>query len=493
MFLRILIFVGGTWYMWTSTGGQGGVVVKKILRHDKARYGVLVVFLTVVATVLPVRAYSQIPGVTILVNAPPPNNYRMADLWRGHIVNATPNTYRVYLRATVEELAPGSGLVVDARSTHFDLQPGVQHLVGAQLEPFTVDTYNREYYNVIQQSGSMPSGTYRGCTEVIDVTTSAVLATYCTDVSIERVSQPFLVSPSDQQVVGDQYPVFTWMGASPPTIGASFTYRLRLFEIFGDQTPQDASVRNPAFLDVPGLVRTVYMYPISARAFERGQRYAWYVTAYERRGTSLIEVGASEIWEFTTAQRSETNSVYPATGYPRNECTVDNWDFETSTLACWIPEGELIDLAPVKGNHPLLGPVGHRRQYWYTTFGTVAGDALVGEVRSAPFTIHTNYVSMLVGGSTNPECVAELVVEWSEGDTLNGPRRRLPGLVGKFVVVANSVGDTTEQHGETLQEVRWDLRSYKERRAVILIRDWSRSAHLNVDAVRFHDEQEQEE
>ena len=124
------------------------------------------------------------------------------------------------------------------------------------------------------------------------------------------------------------------------------------------------------------------------------------------------------------------------------------------------------------------------REFWLTTYG-LQGEGLTGEVRSQVFTISSDEIRLLVGGSRSPDACVELVVEWNAGDTLTGPRRRIPGLSGTFVVAATSYHPDMQINGNVLTPVMWDVAWLQKRRAVFLIRDWSRSAHVNVDNVQF--------
>lgn len=438
-----------------------------------------------------VASHAQQGTVTIRINQPPPNQYRMSDVWKGEIVNSTPTTYRVYLHATVDEASRTTGQVLDARSRQFDLPPGRTLISGSQVEPFTVDTYNKDYYNVILQSGSMPSGDYRGCTEVIDVATGGVLATTCNDVVIERTSQPFLIAPVHEATVREQYPVFTWMSASPPINRDGIVYRLRVVEVFGTQTPQDAARRNPAFLDVTELRRTLFMYPVSARRMTSGQTYAWYVSAYERIGSSFQYLGESEVWSFTYSELQpgmDVSSREPS-AIRLHSCPGENWDFETGTFSCWVAEGDAFEEPPVRDDHPVLGAVQPHRRYWVSSYGSSFGDGARGELRSQEFTIVNDKIEILVSGSSHPDACVELLVEKVDGDTLSGPRRRISGMTGNFVVVATS-HINGKGANERLQPITWDVTGFKKRQAVIFIRDWSSTAHVNVDAVRFIDKDE---
>lgn len=438
---------------------------------------------------------AQVAGITIRVQQPPVNQYRMSDLWKGEIINHTQTTYRVYLHAVVQEQSL-SAPVVNARSAQFDVAPGITMIRGSQVEPFTVDSYNRNYYDVILQSGSMPSGDYRGCTEVVDVSNGEVLATSCNDIVVNRASQPFLVAPVHESVVQDRYPVFTWMSSTPPVGRDAILYRLSIVEIFGTQTPQDAAQRNPAFFDVSELRRTVFMYPVSARAFMAGQRYAWYVRAYERVGQTLQYLGESEVWSFTAeapfndGRADSLRHANTPAAMQLHSCPGENWDFETGTYACWVADGDAFDDLPIRDQHPMLGSVHQNRRHWVTTYGLALGNGAKGELRSQEFLLTTDYVHALVGGSQSADACVELLVAKRDGDTLSGPRRRLTGMTGNFVVAGTSHRPSTSSASEQLVPVTWDVRSLRGRPAVVLVRDWSTSAHVNVDAIRFTDEEQ---
>jgi hypothetical protein len=143
----------------------------------------------------------------------------------------------------------------------------------------------------------------------------------------------------------------------------------------------------------------------------------------------------------------------------------------------------------VRDDHPVFGAVQQHRRYWVSSYGSSFGDAARGELRSQEFVITNDKIQLLVSTSTSPDAAVELLVEKSDGDTLSGPRRKLAGVTGNFVVVATSYREGAGAN-ERLQLLTWDVSAYKKRQAVILVRDWSSAAHINLDAVRFLDEVE---
>jgi hypothetical protein len=78
------------------------------------------------------------------------------------------------------------------------------------------------------------------------------------------------------------------------------TYRLRIAEIYGRQSPYDAIRSNPAFFENRNITSTIYQYPTGARAFEAGMRYAWKVDVY----INNVLISESETWEFGMAAQA---------------------------------------------------------------------------------------------------------------------------------------------------------------------------------------------
>lgn len=232
------------------------------------------------------------------------------------------------------------------------------------------------------------------------------------------------------------------------------------------------------------------MYPVSARRLTVGQQYAWYVSAYERIGSTFQYLGESEVWHFTftnSPATSDSSQNMPA-AIRLFSCPGENWDFETGTYSCWVAEGDAFEEPPIRDDHPVFGSVQQHRRYWVSSYGIDLGDGARGEMRSQEFVITSDRIQLHVGGSQQPEACVELLVAKTDGDTLQGPRRRLAGMTGNFVVVATSHVDGKGAR-ERLDAIEWDVRAYKQRQAVILIRDWSSTAHVNVDAVRFLDDE----
>lgn len=241
-------------------------------------------------------------SVRVQLFRPPPNQLKVADLWRVRLTNSSTTAIRVTLFGTVTELS--DGLLVDARTTVLTLEPGTHLVVGGELEPIDANYYDDRYKDAFLRTGSVPDGTYRVCVSVRDAETDAELGTDCYDQPILNTRPPILVLPEDEAAVGDAAVAFTWLPPAPVNPGDRVTYRLKIVEILGRQTPYDAMQSNPAWHERDRITNPFYLWPLGARQFRPDREYAWMVTA-ERGG---FPMGESEIWSFRW-EKPETEEI----------------------------------------------------------------------------------------------------------------------------------------------------------------------------------------
>jgi|GEM_PF-1456190 len=108
-------------------------------------------------------------------------------------------------------------------------------------------------------------------------------------------------------MIGSQL-IFNWLAPTPIPPGARVTYRLRIAEAYGNQSPYDAMRSNPAFFENRNITSPIYQYPTGARPFRAGMRYAWKVDVY----INNVLISESETWEFGMAaeeQRRKSGSI----------------------------------------------------------------------------------------------------------------------------------------------------------------------------------------
>lgn len=433
--------------------------------------------------------------VDVRLTQPPPNQLKVADLWKIELNNRARRTVRIFLRGTAEELSVPDGIIADAHSAEFDVPPGPFRITAAGISPIDVDDSNPRYRDALLSTGNVPTGEYQICVYAIDAETQQVVGQDCKFVTVNRMSVPILISPPDESEVPDRYPVFTWMASVPPGPGQIIKYELKIAEIFGTQTPADAIARNPAWFQQRNLTRTILNYPVSSRSFVKGQRYAWMVAAYEERGTVVVPLGESEIWWFTwnpididdsESQRDQATRPTPVT--PQGECPGDNWDFEIGTLACWEVQGESYADDPVVDAHPIFGNVGQQGKYWVTSYGPVNADEAMGTMLSNDFKIQNSTISFLFGGVPDEMCRIELLLERIESDTFSFQKRSLPGTSAVWHI-ARATGMRDAASSDRFVPIEWEVLQFLNRNARILIIDSSKVGHVNADDFRFFDKE----
>ncbi len=228
--------------------------------------------------------------INVSLQQPPPNQLKVADLWRVTLINTTRETYTVYLQGTAKEAS--AGLVVDAQTTSFKVPPGTKIVNGQNVSPIKVNSSNGRYKNVLLQTGTVPAGDYTICVTVRSSPGGEELGNDCIQQKVENASM-VLISPTDEATVEEDLPVFIW--TSTPPLGPSATYSLKIVEIFGNQSPIAAMQSNSALHTQSDIHTTTLQYPISATKLIPGHTYAWAVTSYDN-GAPL---STSEIWKFT--------------------------------------------------------------------------------------------------------------------------------------------------------------------------------------------------
>jgi hypothetical protein len=289
--------------------------------------------------ILTLPSYAQ---VTVILQQPPPLQFKLEHMWKVTLVNTTQTTYRVYLHGTATEQR--NGVIADANTGLFSLPPGTKMVTATDLNPITVNDANKTYKEVVNKTGSVPTGNYDICVEAIDEATGLRLGNTCIEHEVLNVSQLSLLFPADNEQVGvisdeiqkektgkagltdeesleemaDEKPrpillqpppsaissiiTFAWSPPVPVQSNQTLRYKIKIVELFIKQTGYDAMQSNPLFYSTENIASTLYQFPIAARPFKAGKKYAWQVDAY----VNGVLMSQSEIWTFSIG---ETNDV----------------------------------------------------------------------------------------------------------------------------------------------------------------------------------------
>ncbi len=230
--------------------------------------------------------------VAVRLYQPPPNQLRESDIWRLDLVNLSQQTVTLYLQATATE--ERDGLIIDAQSSTFKLPPGSMSITATKISPIKVNQSNSRYRNSFLRTGIVPAGTYTICVYARLASTGEEMGSDCIEHRVENFSPPVLLAPADDEIVADSLPVFTWLPPAPLPVGQHIVYDLKVVEIVGQQSPEEAMERNEAFFERRGLPSTILQYPISGRGFDPERRYTWKVVAR----VEDTRISESEVWRF---------------------------------------------------------------------------------------------------------------------------------------------------------------------------------------------------
>ncbi len=119
-----------------------------------------------------------------------------------------------------------------------------------------------------------------------------------------------LVSPANGTILNNKRIDFTWLPPSPiPPIN---TYKIKIVEIVGDQSPEQAVRTNKPIFEKDSMPQGTYLYkyPTSAPVLKLGKKYAWAIEAFRKDVKSEDEkkfrieghighLAISEVWKFS--------------------------------------------------------------------------------------------------------------------------------------------------------------------------------------------------
>ena len=139
---------------------------------------------------------------------------------------------------------------------------------------------------------------------------------------------PQLISPADGSLVDASQPVlFTWTAKSNNP-AARNTYSLKVVEIIGRQSPDDAVKRNPTWYQSNELRTTMLQYPFSARKLEAEKKYAWTVQIINKETQVASETGTMADAFMFTIKETEHQTYQP----PKLLAPIDGVELSESDL-----------------------------------------------------------------------------------------------------------------------------------------------------------------
>ena len=234
-------------------------------------------------SVLITDSFSQ-PKVKIDLFNPPPGPFSEGNLWKMTLTNLTGSPLQIYLEGYADNLTTNQR-IVEATSPTINLPPGRSNYNYRSFESGDVNWMDTTIQNFISRTGTVPGGNYKTCVTAKSADSGNIVGIEnCVYPNVgDPVLQITLISPQDLDSINSRNATFTWAGG---TLSGGSSYKLKIVQIIGNQSPQVAFESNRAFFEKDGLRIPSFQYPLSAPNFLQGKRYAWGVTS----GTSTSEI-----------------------------------------------------------------------------------------------------------------------------------------------------------------------------------------------------------
>jgi hypothetical protein len=213
--------------------------------------------------------------VIVRLKAPPVNQMTMKDIWSMTLRNTTRSDIKIYLEGNATEAK--DGLLAEGKSKEFTLPPGEKTYGYDDFKNGSVSWKNRKYEDIFLRTGNAPSGDYTFCVTAYAAQGDVVGQENCIENNIEIVSQQeiTLIQPVDGEKADPKTVTFMW---TPITPAPKEGYGLKMVEMRGTQSAEDAMQHNTAFFSQGNIRTTSFQYPISGRKLEAGKKYAWQVS-----------------------------------------------------------------------------------------------------------------------------------------------------------------------------------------------------------------------
>lgn len=231
------------------------------------------------------------------------------------ITNYTNTAHAIYLTGTV---TGDNGVTV---TTAKGYQPAT-----INLKPLEIKTLNAieagnlfDPNSLVYQSGSnnikpsvfgeqgLPEGTYQICVRAFDAATHKPVSEEdpigCSNVfSVSTLEPPVILSPADEDSIAYtdvQNIAMRW--TTPPGAPPTTQYTLRIVEILGNRSANDAMLSNPTpFFETTVQGAPMFLYSMQYPQLVQGRSYAMRITAIDPSGNSTFRnQGRSEVVGFT--------------------------------------------------------------------------------------------------------------------------------------------------------------------------------------------------
>jgi len=246
-----------------------------------------------------------------LMPVAPPPNFSFHDLWHFNILHSD-SAAHVQCYVSLRIFDGSDVLQVKSNSSTIYIGPGSNYYnLGniSLLQPFTTSYYGASLLQqTISSGGIFPPGTYHVAYTLYGKFADGdfmPLAEDASEVTVEAMWPPMLLSPPDGDTIDTPYPLLSWTPAFSSSYIGQITYTLNLVELFSGQNAYQAILANPPHFSQNNIPMTMLPYPAAAQMLDTSKTYAWQIHA-DAQGNAM---GASEVWTFTYADPKTTAEI----------------------------------------------------------------------------------------------------------------------------------------------------------------------------------------
>lgn len=250
----------------------------------------------------------------VFIQSYPQSGFQMAsrDFLQFDVIYNHSQTVNVQYTIRVNNEAGGP--VVELTSTVHTLVKGVNSYSPLTFKLTSTRYIDLEVAKIERSTGYLPPGNYKycitvqcvdapeKCKELLPVESGL---THCSSVELLNVTPLLLSSPSDEAELEETRPNFLWIPPMPIGNDPDISYQFTLVHMRDDQSAEDAIRRNRALYSTSGIKGLMLVYPSTLGDLEKGEKYAWQVTAFIGRR----QVATSQVWEFKI-KKEEDGQVF---------------------------------------------------------------------------------------------------------------------------------------------------------------------------------------
>ncbi|HEX2786595.1 MAG TPA: T9SS type A sorting domain-containing protein [Ignavibacteria bacterium] len=227
--------------------------------------------------------------IEIQYSRPALNQLRADDLWKFTLKNTSNEDLEFSLFGTLTESK--AGLIATGQTMPIKLKKGESRQFKVSDLPQTPDINyvhsDQRYKEALMRAGNLPDGEYTICVTAKQTGTNDDIGNECIEQVIQKETEgeiSLLTPGNNEQVAPDSPLIFSWMA-----IGDAGSYKIKIVEITGDESAENAMLKNKAFFEKEDIRMTTFQYPSSAPKFKNGVKYVWMIEAGKMK---------SNVWMF---------------------------------------------------------------------------------------------------------------------------------------------------------------------------------------------------